>query len=370
MDAKLKDKMGSLGIQAFKIMLGSSCAMMVAMYLNLEFATSAAIIALLTILTTKLETLRLSVYRIITYCISVVLCSVIFQNISSIWIAYGLFIFIVVFYSELMGWKATISVNAVIGTHFLSTLDFSLDMVINELMLVLIGISIAIILNFYNMNSYSEKRLIHNMQYTENEFQGILEQVREKLAGKKADGKTKVRIDELEKNIEHFIELACEHNNNTFKKDGDYYERYFEMRLMQLSILHNFNYELTRMKHMPQEAVIVADYVNELKEHVLELNHPRKQIHELKVVFARLLEFEVPKSKEEFEARAKLYHLLMDLEEFLVLKKRFVDSVSESNRYKKDYHNKDEYNQLENRVEEQEKLPEKTEIHKKKVIKK
>ncbi len=38
---------------------------------------------------------------------------------------------------------------------------------------------------------------------------------------------------------------------------------------------------------------------------------------------------ELPKSREEFENRAILYHILMDMEEFLVYKQRFVRSLDE-----------------------------------------
>lgn len=339
MDAKIKDKTSGIFQRAIKIMLGSSLAMFVAMQMNLEFATSAGIIALLTILTTKLETLRLSMYRIITYGISVLLSCVIFQHISSIWVAYGIFIFIVVFLSDLVGWRATVSVNAVIGTHFLSTLNFSMDFILNELMLILIGISVAIILNIFNVNSYNENRLIHNMKYTELQLKYILEGMSKYLSGETQECDLWEEIKELEENIEHFIEVACEYNNNTFKKEGDYYIHYFEMRMMQVGILHNLHYELRRMEMMPLEAMAVSEYIMELRTHVLELNNPRKQIEELKVIIDQILNQELPENKKQFEGSVKIYHLLMDLEEFLVLKMRFVESVSSSERYKKDYHN-------------------------------
>ena len=37
----------------------------------------------------------------------------------------------------------------------------------------------------------------------------------------------------------------------------------------------------------------------------------------------------LPVTREEFEGRAVLYHIMMDLEEFLLYKKRFIESLSE-----------------------------------------
>lgn len=339
MNARMKYKLGEIGLKSLKIMIGSSCAMFIAMELELAFASSAAVIALLTIVTTKLETLRLSLYRVITYFVSVILCWGIFLNIENIWIAYGVFVFIIIFFCEIMQWGAAISVNVVIGTHFLSTLDFSIGFILNEFLLVLIGIAMAIIFGFYRRTSYSEERLIHNMKYTENEFRSILNYFGSYLDHNEGESELETDLIELQEQIEHFIEQACEYNNNTFKKEGDYYEHYFEMRLRQLGILQNLHTELLKIEQASEETHIVSQYIYQLQKHVLELNNPRKQIEELKIIFTRMLDKELPLTKEEFEARAKAYHMLMYLEEFLTLKMNFVETVNHSMRYKKDYHN-------------------------------
>ena len=37
----------------------------------------------------------------------------------------------------------------------------------------------------------------------------------------------------------------------------------------------------------------------------------------------------LPENWEEFEGKAKVYHIMMDLEEFLIYKKRIVESLDE-----------------------------------------
>lgn len=333
-------KIKRTAIQATKIMIGSSCAMLIAMALDLQFATSAAIVALLTIVTTKLETLRLSVYRIISFVIATVLAYIIFSLVSNIWVAYGIYIFLVVFASELAGWKATISVNAVIGTHYLTTHDFSIDFIVNEFLIVLIGISFAIVLNFYSRNNNSEKRLEGTMLYVEAKMQEIIGELAKYLKSEQMERNVWEETRNLEKELEHFIQLSCAYSNNTFKKDGNYFEKYFEMRLMQLSVLHNLHYEMRKIRLMPKESIIVADYILSMKEHVVELNDPTKQMEELEKTLAVMLKKDLPKTVEEFEGRAMLYHVFMDLEEFLMHKKRFFENVKATKRFEHDYHNK------------------------------
>ena len=60
-------------IQSVRIAAGSGAAMFAASALHLEFAASAGMVTLLTILTTRWETLKLSAARILTFVMAVVL---------------------------------------------------------------------------------------------------------------------------------------------------------------------------------------------------------------------------------------------------------------------------------------------------------
>ena len=76
--------------------IGTSAAMFIAQALHLQNAGSAGTIALLTIVTTKWETGRLTIARLVTFAISVLLVLFIFVNIHIDWIAFGLYMFFVV----------------------------------------------------------------------------------------------------------------------------------------------------------------------------------------------------------------------------------------------------------------------------------
>ena len=139
--------------RALKIAVGSSLAIFVAQLLGLQNATSAGIITLITIVTSRRETVQLSYRRVMTFFLSVILACVIFQAVPWAWIDYGIYIFVMAVICQLLNWDSTISLNAVIGTHFLVSQDFSLVFILNEFSLVLIGIIFAILLNFYPRTS-------------------------------------------------------------------------------------------------------------------------------------------------------------------------------------------------------------------------
>ena len=80
---------------------------------------------------------------------------------------------------------------------------------------------------------------------------------------------------------------------------------------------------------MPDQAAVVADYIRYLKQYVTEMNDPKEQIENLHKILKDMEMVQLPKSWEELEGKAKVYHIMMDLEEFLIYKKRFVESLDE-----------------------------------------
>ena len=74
---------------------------------------------------------------------------------------------------------------------------------------------------------------------------------------------------------------------------------------------------------------MISSYLEYVACYVHEKNIPDQQIQELQQVFWQMQKEPLPKTWEEFESRAILYHVMMDLEEFLFVKQRFTDNNKE-----------------------------------------
>lgn len=327
-------KLKKMLVRSFKVGFGACVAIFIATTLGMEYAASAGTITLLTILTTKWETLRLSLYRIITFVISVAVAGILFEHINQQWLAFGLFVFIIAFICELFGWRAALSVNAVIGTHFLISRDFSREAIINEFCLVIIGSAGAVILNLFNGNRSHKKRIVQNMRDTERDLQIVLKELAQYLDNREMKRDVWEDLKLLEENLEHYTDEAYIYQGNTFHSHPGYYIDYFKMRTWQCHMLQNLHSELQRIREMPVQAKIVSEYMFYMADFVTEANVPEKQIQALSRIFARMQLQPLPTSREEFESRATLYHILMDLEDFLLFKKQFVESLSEVQKQK------------------------------------
>ncbi|MDE7245320.1 MAG: hypothetical protein K2O18_15295 [Oscillospiraceae bacterium] len=309
---------------AGKIAVGSSLAIYTAELLHVQFSSSAGIVTLLTLLTSKKGTLRLSGARIVTFLLAAAVSFITFLLIQSEWLAFGLFVFLVALISEVLGWRATISTNAVIGTHFLMNLDFSPEFFLNEFLLVLIGIFFAFILNLFQDVQGEKKNFAGNIQRVEQRFQRLLEQIAGYLCDMPYKKGLWRELAALEKQLLNLMEDAYEYEGNTYREDAAYYARYFEMRLSQCRVLHNLQYEIQKIKKIPSQAAVVADYIRYMNQYVTELNEPTQQLQYLQDIFSKMSKEPLPVSREEFESRAVLYHILMDLEEFLLQKQQFI----------------------------------------------
>lgn len=315
---------------AVKIGVGSSIAIYIAQMLHLEYAVSAGTVTLLTLMTSKWETIKLSIARLATFIITLLLAWVIFSRISSMWIAYGILLTLVVFIAEALGWRATISVNSVAAAHLLTNQDFSAAAIWNEFLIVLIGIVLAVILNLFHANFSHKRKIISDMRDTENRLQSFLQELAAYLSGKEIHQDVWESVCTLEAQIQEHIKSASEYQDNTFQSHPEYYISYFEMRYEQCRVLHNLHDELVKIRSMPRQAEVIAEYILYLSEYVIEINHPTQQIVRLNQIFEDMRNEELPKTRDEFENRAMLYHVLMDIQDFLAQKANFVNKLDQS----------------------------------------
>ncbi len=329
MNDKLKFKLKKIALLALKIGIGGSLSYYLATLLGLEYAASAGTICLLTLQTTKIETVKLSVRRLITFFMTFAACALLAIVIPSSWIDYGIYLFLLVFFCEFIGWRSVVSVNAVTAAHLFAEQNFSPDFMVNELLLVVIGVVIAIILNLFHFNRYHEAELVKAMRKIEDEMRQTLLELEGYLRNQSMGKEVWKDITKMDVELHGLVDLAHEYQNNTFVTHPEYYINYFEMRKTQCVILDNLHSELQRLRHIPKQAEKVADYIKYLSQYIHEKNDPQTQIDDLEAILREMKKQPLPVSREEFESRAMLYHVLMDIEDFLKVKQKFVAEIDD-----------------------------------------
>ncbi len=131
-----------------------------------------------------------------------------------------------------------------------------------------------------------------------------------------------------EKELSSDWELAKDFDDNSWSSYSDYYKKYFTMRLRQVQVLENLDWELDHFSSMPAQTKIITGYIRYLVQFIYETHLPVQQEEELQRLLSILKSEELPKTREEFENRSILYHVLMTLEEFIILKEKFIRDLS------------------------------------------
>ncbi len=312
-------------LKVWKIAVGSCLAIMIAEFFRLQYATSAGIITLLTVQDTRKDTIQLTIERLFSFLLSVLLIFVCFHFPGRLgWINYGVYIFFMVGSCYQFGWQNTVSVNAVMGTHYLMSPDYSLNFALNELALVLTGTGLALAMN-WKMPS-NVKAIRADMDKVEADMKKVLRELAAYMEGNISENYIWLDLDELEEHIREGVERAREQAHNSLSEADLYYVKYMDMRLQQCILLQALKDRVLRIEHMPSQSKIISRYLDHVAFYVQEENVPDQQIRQLNQVFAQMKREPLPVSRGEFESRAMLYHVLMDLEEFLFIKQHFVDA--------------------------------------------
>lgn len=309
-------------VKAFKIALAAVLSILTANLLGLQYAVTAGIITVLSIQNTKRETLKTARNRGLAFLCALILA---FLCYSLLGFCVGAFIVYLFFFALLClsaGWGEAIAMDSVLISHFLTERNFGAEMLVNELLLFIIGTFFGILINLHLRKKEGEfDRLSRQV---DEEIKGIVHRMSENLRREDKTGYHSDCFIRLEDKIRLAKECALRNWNNTLWSQTSYELDYIRMRENQSRVLRNIYDSIVQIRMLPAQTMQVADFFEEIEAQYHRDNDVEKLLESLGKMFADMKLEKLPDSREEFEARALLFYTLMQLEEFLRLKNRFV----------------------------------------------
>ncbi len=314
-------------LKIIKIAVGSVAAILLADALGLNYSASAGIITLLTIQDTAKETISISVKRIGAFLLAAILAYAVFHLFGYQVLSYGIFLFLFIACCRPLGLGNAVSTNAVLVTHYLAKKDMSLPIIGNEAMLLCIGAGIGTLLNLYMPGKVKE---IRAMQRTlEADLRSVLFRMSEYIKRVDKSDYTGECFEKLFSDVSTGKKQAFAYMNNTFFQESEYFIDYMNMREQQCSVLQEIYKKIVNIRKIPPQAEQISVFIHEIGTSFGEYNNARTLLEELSELLSQMKDSPLPVTREEFEERAILYLILMDLERFLKLKKNFVDGLTE-----------------------------------------
>ncbi len=128
---KLSLKTRQILLNMFKLGAGVTAAILSAEEIGLVNIYSAGSIALITLLTSKWDSLKTSGWRIATYFLTVAVTFVLEKVTDHPVICFGLAVSVIYLFCELFNIRSVLAVNGVICSHFIASQNFTFGMILN-----------------------------------------------------------------------------------------------------------------------------------------------------------------------------------------------------------------------------------------------
>lgn len=327
--------MVGMGYRTIKTAIGAGIAMWLASLFNLEFATFAAIIVIMCIETTKKRTLHTIKDKLFASLLSLVLGAIVFELAGYHPVVFALFI---LFFMPILV-KAKIQngfvTSMVVLLHIYSIGEVSVEIFLDELLIIAIGMGIAILTNSV-MPSFKEDINQHKYK-VEEKFTKIFHEFHAFLQDKDRnwDGK---EIKEAQGLINQAKSIVIQDIENHLyrEKNKDYY--YFNMRSEQIEIVKRMvtivGIVASSEVHVKQKGMI-ADLFLYISKNVRSMNIDYS-LDLLEAYEQSIREMELPKSRDEFEVRANLFYLNFEIKNYLTIKKKIMDQLGAKSKRSKE----------------------------------
>lgn len=314
-------------LKGIKIALGSSLAIFLASLLHLQYASSAGIITLLSIQNTKKETLKVAGKRILAFFGALVIAALSFGFFGFQTFAFGVFLLLFVIFCSSFGLQDGISMNAVLVTHFLADFSMSLPKLVNESLILFIGLGFGILFNLYMPDK--KKEIKEAQMSIEEDFRAILGKMAKVLLMESKESYHADCFIKLDNDLKQNLDRAYENQNNTLLSDTRYYIQYTDMRQSQSAVLKKIYENICLLDRVPKQTYVISKFMDSISMSFHEYNNVKDLKTELSEIKDDMKQEPMPASREEFENRAILYQILLLLEQFLTIKEEFAASLDE-----------------------------------------
>ncbi|MGT2932752.1 aromatic acid exporter family protein [Streptococcus catagoni] len=306
--------------RTLKMVLATGLSILLAQWLNLSYANSAGIIALLSVLDTRQSSLSIAKKRLISFLISFAIAVCIFY-----FCGYGLKAFILylllaipsLYYLKIESGLVPITV---LVSHLMQSRSLSIASLENEFLLFIIGTGLALLFNIYMGTNSKKIQLQH--QIIENDMKAILFQLENAILNKSHAPLEKM-VEDLDKQLLLALDLVYRDSNNQLFQQTSDQVHYFEMRRNQNRLLKDMVKTSRHINGNCREGILLSHLIHETAKQLSETNSALTLISDINDLLETYRHGNLPQTREEFENRALLFKILQDLDYFIKEKTTF-----------------------------------------------
>ena len=303
-----------------KLSLGSSLAIFIAYFFQLQYAMVAGVITLLVVKDTKKETIKGALGKLLGFILCTLYSYLCFNFLGyNLW-SFSLYILIIISTCFVLNIRYVIAMCVVISSHYLLQESMSIYWILNETGLFIIGAGIGIIINMFMFSN--KEHIYEGQQKLQKQVSLILVEISEMINKPGRDNNIKHNISILSNLIDSSTKAAYFNINNNLLSDTKYFLDHMEIIKSQRNILNTLYDLVSQLNYLPAQGQIVSNFINKVGNTSFEVNTVNDLLNDLDTIYNNMKIQPLPEDRDEFENRAILFLCLIEMKKYLINRKK------------------------------------------------
>ena len=308
-----------IGFRTLKTAVGMTLGVIICKLLGLDNYASSAILVVLCIKHTKMHSVQAIVSRLVSCLLILFLGSAIFSLLGQHALVLGLIVLLFIPLTVVLNAQEGVITSCVILLHVFNAKEINGHLMINEILLLTVGLGIAFIMNL--MMPSLDKNLKRYKNDIENQITDIFTIFSHACTMRK--DQLDIKFDALLLNIKKAKSLAFRDVKNHFVRNENSYYHYFDMREEQVELLKRMTHLIESISTDDPILEKISQLMSEIGSNVNSNDYTALRLHSLYEIRLSLDQLPLPTTHQALNSRANVIQILNELEEYLNIKSQF-----------------------------------------------
>lgn len=308
-----------IGFRTVKTAVGMTLGVIICKLLGLDNYASSAILVVLCIKHTKMHSVQAILSRLVSCLLILFLGSAIFSLLGQHAFVLGLIVLLFIPLTVVLNVQECVITSCVILLHVFNAKAINGHLILNEIMLLIVGLGIAFLMNL--MMPSLDKKLNHFKQDIENQITEIFNIFSQ--ACSMHNDHLNIKFDSLLLNIKKAKSLAFRDVKNHFVRNENSFYHYFDMREEQVELLKRMTSLLEKINTDDPILEKISQLMYEIGSNVNSNDYTALRLHSLYEIRLSLDDLPLPTTHKTLNSRAHIIQILNELEEYLNIKSQF-----------------------------------------------
>ena len=308
-----------IGFRTVKTAVGMTLGVIICKLLGLDNYASSVILVVLCIKHTKMHSVQAILSRLVSCLLILFLGSAIFSLLGQHAFVLGLIVLLFIPLTVVLNVQEGVITSCVILLHVFNAKAINGHLILNEIMLLIVGLGIAFLMNL--MMPSLDKKLNHFKQDIENQITEIFNIFSQ--ACSMHNDHLNIKFDSLLLNIKKAKSLAFRDVKNHFVRNENSFYHYFDMREEQVELLKRMTSLLEKINTDDPILEKISQLMYEIGSNVNSNDYTALRLHSLYEIRLSLDDLPLPTTHKTLNSRAHIIQILNELEEYLNIKSQF-----------------------------------------------